>query len=226
MRKFSLLSRASLASLIGAEGGTVAIVASGETPGEGEEEGEGTPAPTPAPTPPETPTPPVEIEEGEEGAEATAQVVTVADAKATALSASTAARKAEGERWSAVFASAEALADPGLAAFMLTHSPDATAEAVITQLKTRAPGGSAAAGASGTIPDTNLDLGRGDPQAAIGDGAQAGGDDAWAASSKRVFGSTPAGMKVGAADTGAGYGSVTSGGSISPNSAGQRSTGN
>ena len=235
MRKFSLFSRASLASMLAAEGNTL-IVAAAETPGEAENEGGETPtpspapAPTPAPKPPETPTP-AEGEEGEEGSgtDATAQVVTVADAKAVSLDAAASARKAEGARWSTVFASAEALADPGLAAFMLTHSPDASAEAVITQLKTRAPGSSAAAAApAATIPDTNLDLGRGDAHAAIGDGqsAQAEAGDAWDASSKRVFGNVGPGMKVGAGDAGPNYGSITSGGSLSHTPAAQRPTGN
>ncbi|MET0373957.1 MAG: hypothetical protein ABW128_06830 [Rhizorhabdus sp.] len=228
MRKFELLSRASLAHMLGAAAGTTVVVAEGETPADPTPPEGDPPAgdPPAAPKPPETPTPPEDGEVGEEGAEASAQVVTVADAKHTALDAAANARKAEGARWSSVFASAEALADPSLAAFMLTHSPDASAEAVIGQLKTRA--GTTGAKPAASIPDTNIDLGRGDPQAAISDGGveAGGGDDAWAASNKRVFGSLPTGMKVGAGDAGAGYGAITSGGSLSHTPAAQRSTGN
>lgn len=220
-RKFTLLSKSALASAVSALGLAAEAAAdlpagdapAGDPPAELDEHGK------PIVVPP--------AGDPDEGPEAEAQVVTVADASAHASEQYAAGRAAANTRWSTVFASAEATANPALAAFLCVNAPDASAESIVGQLKAM-PGASAPAApapAAQVIPDTNIELAAGDPLAALD--TTASEKDPWAESSARVFGST-AGM-VTSSDAGPSYMPVTQGGmSFTPPSmpAGAPPTGN
>jgi len=211
--KFSLMSRASLASMARAVlGGDAGDPPAGDPPA-------GTPAPSEDPAKTDapsdepkggdgkteeksdagTPTEQSQTEtpsdagagaaEQSAAAPAGAQVVAAEDAAAVAAEQYRAGRAAEIKRTSDVFASAEGQANPMQAAWLLAHGPDATAESIVTSLKSfpgAKPDASAAA-PSQVIADTNVDLGRGNAQAALDAGGNTpAADDAWAESDKRV----------------------------------------
>lgn len=112
------------------------------------------------------------------GVEAAAEVpvVALADAQAVAGEQFQAGMKAERERTTAVLSSDDGKANPTMAAWMLSSSPNATAESIITQLAAM-PSAYKTAQAR-VIPDTNVDLGRGAAADVLGSGAD--GDNVWA----------------------------------------------
>ncbi len=117
-------------------------------------------------------------------------VVSAEDAAAVAAEQHRAGRLAEIKRTADVFASAEGQANPMQAAWLLAHGPDASSESIVKSLATL-PGakpGASTAPAGQVIADTNVDLGRGDPQAALNAGGSSAKetDDEWEASRKRV----------------------------------------
>jgi len=201
--KFSLMSRASLASmasrLLGADPAGDPPAQSGEGAGTTTEEadkpeGEGT---TTEQSDAGTTTEQSETETASDDAGAVEQpasdaagsqaVVSAEDAAAVAAEQHRAGRLAENRRTADVFASAEGQANPMQAAWLLANGPDATAESIVKSLATF-PGAKPGAAAGGqVIADTNIDLGRGNPQAALDAGGNTpDADDAWDESSKRV----------------------------------------
>ena len=195
--KFNLFSKASLSALVGGLRADAADAA--PKPGEPAPNDDGGAETTDEPAdegqpkttqPSDTPADGEEGEEGEGGPDAAAgpaEVVAMNDAIAVADARYTAGRADANARMSAVFASAGALANPSLAAFLLSNAPDASADAVIAQLGS-APKGSAPAAAAGGIPDTDIDLGRGDAQAQVeaGSSAAPAAADSWDKSFERV----------------------------------------
>lgn len=191
--KFNLFSRSALASMAAAAVG-IGLDAPAK-PGEDEDED-----PEAGPTPDDPEETQEETDAGmdksgkkkcgvEEGgaAEPTAaaaatpgadDVVSVADATAVAADQFAAGRKAERERTAAVLGSDIGKANPAMAGWMLSSSPDANADAIIAQLKTMP--GAAAPAAGQSIPDTNVDLGKPGAAAAVAEGGGTSGDDVWA----------------------------------------------
>ena len=174
--KFNLFSRSALASMAAA-----AVGIGLDAPGKPDEDEDPEAGPTPD-DPEET------QEETDAGADKTgkkkcdgeepgAAAASPAAPAADAADQFAAGRKAERERTAAVLGSDAGKANPAMAGWMLSSSPDASADAIVAQLKTM-PVASAAAGGQ-SIPDTNVDLGKPGAAAAVAEGAGAA-DDVWA----------------------------------------------
>lgn len=183
MSKFNLFGRSALASMAASVGlGIPAADAPRENDDDNPEAGP-KPADTPEqPTPAATPdTPSTDAAPADNaGADAAVGVVTLADANAHAADQYAAGRKAERERTAAVLGSDIGKANPSMAAWMLSTSPDAGADAIIAQLGTLPGAAPAASTAPAGIPDTNVDLGKPGAAAAVADGGgEPSGDDIW-----------------------------------------------
>lgn len=159
MRKHGLFSSAATTALA-----ALGIQAAGE-----DEDGQA----GPPPAPPETPAPrpedlppeggPLEVPAEEEASAGAAASAPAASGDTVTLAAAAeAGAAAERERVATVFASAEALANPGLAVWMLVNGPQASAESIVAQMKT-APVAPAAAAPAPSIPPTNISVGSGEP---------------------------------------------------------------
>ena len=228
MSKFKLFSASALTSIVAAATGQRP---SAETEG-GSDEGADTttqeadqPADDATTDQPSNSQPSGDAPAGDEGgsADASAEVVSVADATAVAAEQYQAGFAAANARMSTVMASAEGQANPSQAAWMLSNAPSASAESIISQLKTF-PAGANASAPSQAIPDTDVDLGRGDANAALGL-TDANAKDPWAESRERVGAS--AGSVVARSDAGGFISApVTSGGNSLSQPAAIRPTGN
>jgi hypothetical protein len=177
MRKFTLFSRSALTSMAAVAGlapSTAEEAPDGEdpeagpVPDDGEEEVVGA-------TDEGTGVKPKDKPEGEP--EAGVEVVTLADAQAHAAAKFADGRKAERERVAAVLGSDQGKANTAMAAFMLSTSPDASADDIIKHLSTM-PSAPVLSASPVTIPDTNVDLGKpGAASAATGETGK--GSDVW-----------------------------------------------
>lgn len=211
MIKFNLMSRAALANAASALG-----IAAGDNkdapPASDTPPAEDKPA-DPAPAEPTTTepsdTPPAEQPSQEAS---TQNVVLAADAQAFGAEQFTAGRAAELTRVATVMGSDEGKRNMSMALWMLQSAPGASAEAICAQLKLQ-PGAAVPNGQSAAIPDTNIDLGRTDPNAALGatdDKKKA--NDGWDAA---IAAATPHGHVIARADSGPSMTApVTAGGSL------------
>lgn len=189
-RKFNLFSRASFAALAAAAtgGATVTGDPDDENPEAGPKPDEPNPDTNDGAADDAKPAGEGSPEAGAD-AEAALQVVPVADATAVAAEQFAAGRKAENARTAAVLGSDIGKANVAMATWMLSTSPDASADAIIAQLSTM-PGAvkaGAAAPAATVIPDTSVDLGNASAAAALGGEVDADGTAVW----KEVQGESP-----------------------------------
>ena len=179
MRKFNLFSRSALTSMAAAAG--LVSLDGGEKPAEKDPEAgpasdEGEEGVDDASDTGEVVVLPEDKPAGEPKPEVGAvDVVSVVDANAHAADQFAAGCKAERDRTTAVLGSDAGKANMTMAAWMLSSSPNASADEIVAQLKTMPVG----ATVRQSIPDTNVDIGRGDAAAAQDDAPS--GDAAWAA---------------------------------------------
>jgi hypothetical protein len=183
MSKFNLFSRSALSSMaaVAASAGLVPVAEGGAKPEDKDPEA----GPLPADEDGDDAAAagkPVDKKNCEEdaaadGTAAAADVVLVADAAAVANEQFIAGRNAERERTATVLGSDEGKANPAMAGWMLANNADASAASIVAGLKLL-PTAMQSASTSAAIPDTNVNLGRGDAEAALGMGAS--GDDVWA----------------------------------------------
>lgn len=173
MQKFNLFTRSALASMAVAVG-LGAAAADDPKPGE-EEDPEAGPGPDEGAEQVDEPADAAaEAAAAAPAAPAATDVVPVTDAVAVAAEQFNAGRKAERDRTAAVLGSPEGKANTAQAGWMLSSAPDASADAIVAQLKTM-PGAAAPA----AIPDTGVDLGNAGAAGAVATGA-ADAVDVWA----------------------------------------------